>query len=79
MKKRQLSLAAILGAVLLLNGCSSGSNPDINVAPTTPVVPFAPDATDIADTDAHYDYPNASVAAIEPSLLNVKITYIPTL
>ncbi|MBP9730381.1 MAG: CotH kinase family protein [Moraxellaceae bacterium] len=79
MKKIQLSLAATLGAVLLLNGCSNSNNPDINEAPSTPVVPFAPDATDLADTDAHYDYPNALAAAIEPSLLNVKITYIPTL
>lgn len=59
------TIAVLLCSTLLLNGCSNSSSP------AAPVVPFVPSATDIVDPVSHYSYP-------EPSLTNVRITYVPT-
>lgn len=72
MKFCHFTTPALLGAVLLLNGCSNGANP------TASVEPFVPDATDVADLESHYGYPFASAAVTDPSLVNVRITYVPT-
>ncbi len=59
---------------MLLHGCSNGNSPA-----TAPVEPFVPDAADIVDPESHYGYPLATAPVTEPSLLNVRITYKPTI
>lgn len=80
MKYGHLTTATLLGAALVLTGCSNSSNNSGTTPgePVAPVVPFEPSATDVADLDSHYTYPNATTPVTDPSVANVKITYIPT-
>lgn len=80
MKYGHLTTATLLGAALVLTGCSNSSNNAGTTPgePVVPVVPFEPSATDVADLDNHYTYPNATTPVTDPSVANVKITYFPT-
>lgn len=80
MKYGHLTTATLLGAALVLTGCSNSSNNSGTTPgePVAPVVPFEPSATDVADLDSHYTYPNATTPVTDPSVANVKITYFPT-
>lgn len=74
MKNPHFTLTAVLASALMLHGCSSGNRPAV----VEPVDPFAPSATDVADPDGHYAYPLASSPVTDPSLVNVRITYVTT-
>lgn len=81
MNTRTLISATALGASLVLSACGGGSgggNGAVTPPPDVPVVPFAPSASDVADPDNHYGYPNASAPVTDPSVLDVRITYAPT-
>lgn len=81
MNPRIMIGSAVIGTSLLLGACGGGGGGGSTESPSTPsapVVPFVPSVTDLEDPDSHYQYPNATAPVTDPSLVAVRITYVPT-